>query len=660
MLQRLSRLGYRALIVGFVLVVLVGQGQAAPEESPHWVVLPEVDPFELSDDMQVVGSMMLAPLTRAMYKRFIREGYRGVMKLDSMSTADGFRLFCEGMADIVMASRRIRSEESERCIANARTPIPFHVATDTLVIVVNRANNFVTDISLADLAATATATRWSDVNPAWPQEKIHRFVPDIKSGGFANFFVDTVLEGRAAALRHAPNTTLSADLKRLAQGISLNPYAIGVLGYAYYRESANFLRLLTIEGLHPTIQSVMASQYPLTRPLLLYTDPAILKAKPQVKAFINFNLAHVHEELGPLGYFPASPRLLNASRIAFLQIFGYSSVRRQEPPSPQIVGGSEAKMKIVIADQGYEASRAIAHVLKEILENRFGLEVGIVPLTMDAIFYAMDKDEGAIDVLPELTMPNHADKWARYIAPGSRESVRVNRHPYTSVQGLFVPGYIQDEHGVRDVQDLLSPEIATLFDSDGDGKGEFWPGAPGWGATPVELVKAQSYGYAKYFEPQLLDDVVFKAKLKARYTQKQGILFYSWTPEWIHTIYDLRRLTEPAFTGFAMPSQKSDALYNPNGCWSMVFPSEDKEWLRKSRVTCAWPESKMYVAFATALTQRLPKVAQFLQQVALDPAEIAQWIRQTGEQQRDPADVAKEWVQQHPDLVEQWFADIGR
>jgi ABC-type proline/glycine betaine transport system substrate-binding protein len=204
----------------------------------------------------------------------------------------------------------------------------------------------------------------------------------------------------------------------------------------------------------------------------------------------------------------------------------------------------------------------------------------------------------------------------------------------------------------------IDPEIAKLFDSDGDGKGEFWPGEPGWGATPVELVKARSYGYARYFEPQVLDDVVFKAKLKARYTQKQGILFYSWTPEWIHSVYDLRRLNEPPFNGYAMASQASDALYNPEGCWSMVFPSEDQDWLRKSRVTCAWPKSQMYVAFASTLTQRLPEVAQFLQQVTLDPAEIAKWIRQIGEQQRNPADVAREWVRRHPDLIEQWLVDV--
>ena len=659
MKQTLTLPCYLALVISCALVPLLGQGQSALGSSFNWVVLPEVDPFDVEDDIQMAGSMTLAPLTKAMYKRFVKEGYRGVMKLDSTTTVEGFKLFCEqGGTDIAMASRRIKAEESTVCIAKGRTPIPFHVATDTLAIVVNRQNNFVTDVSLKQLAAIYTATWWSDVNPTWPRKKIRRFVPEVHSG-VSDFFVDVVLEGNAGALMHAPQTTLSADPKHLIQGISLDPYAIGVFAYAYYKQHTDILKLLTIGGVQPTLQSVINRTYPLTRPLLLYADPATMKTKPQVQAVLNFMLTHVNDELEPLGYFPVSPQLLNASRIAFLQVFSYSSAPQQESPSQPIASSPKAKLQVMIGDQGHEASRAIAHVLKVILENRFGLEVGIVPADTDTILRAMDTGLGAIEVCPVLTMPNHHDKWTRYIAPGSRQSVRVNRQPYPSVQGVFVPGYMQDEHGIRDVRDLLSPDVAKLFDSDGDGKGEYWPGAQGWRSTAVELVKAHSYGYAKHFEPQLVDDVVFKAQLKARYAQKQGMLFYSWTPEWLHAVYDLRRLNEPPFTGFAMANQKSHKLYNPNGCWNMVFPSEDTEWLSKSRITCAWPEAQMYVAFATALSARLPKVGQFLQQVAFDPAEVAEWIRQIGEQQRNPADVAKEWVHKYPELVEQWLEDIN-
>jgi glycine betaine/proline transport system substrate-binding protein len=287
------------------------------------------------------------------------------------------------------------------------------------------------------------------------------------------------------------------------------------------------------------------------------------------------------------------------------------------------------------------------------------VESRIVQASTEAIFAEMDRGDGRIDVCTGLAIPNRADLWAAYIAPGSHASVLVNNEPFRASQGLFIPGYIQDEYGVTSVEDLLSPEIAQLFDSDGNGKGEYWPGEQGSSAMHVELVKARSYGYAKYFEPYLVDPAVFEAWLKARYQQKKGVLFYSWVPNQLHAAYDLRRLAEPAFNGYAMSSQKTDARYHPEGCWRMLSPEEDANWFQHSRVTCAWPETKIYVAFSRALTERAPKIAQFLRQVSFDAAVVSQWMSQMREANRDPGDVARVWVQQHPDVVNQWLAGTG-
>jgi glycine betaine/proline transport system substrate-binding protein len=314
--------------------------------------------------------------------------------------------------------------------------------------------------------------------------------------------------------------------------------------------------------------------------------------------------------------------------------------------------------EVVLGELSWDGSRAISYVLKEVIESRLGTEVRIVQAEPAVIFAAMDKGDGSIDVFTDLWMPNQAEKWAKYIAEGSRESVLVNDQPYTGVQGLFVPGYIQDKYGVKSVDDLADPEVAKLFDSDGDGMGEYWPGAPGWNSTNVEQVKAKSYGYAKYFEPFIVSDAIFKAKLKTDYKRKDGILFFYWKPEWIHAAYDLRRLQEPPFTGFAMESKKDDPRYNPDGCWDMVQAKEDEDWLAKSEVKCAWPEAKIYVAYSKSLTERAPKVAQFLKQVSFDPDVVNQWILQVGQEKRPPDVMAKEWIEANSDTVAQWLTGI--
>lgn len=410
-------------------------------------------------------------------------------------------------------------------------------------------------------------------------------MPDVAAGAF-DFFVHTVFEGNSGALQQAPNTTFVDDDNVLVQEMSQHPDAISFIGFAYYRQHAERLRLLAVDGVVPNPQTVAARQYALIRPLLLYTD-ITMRARPQVRAFVNFALRHANDEVIRVGDFPTSARLLNDSKIAFMKGVGYSQEDVQTTLSLPRSTATGLSSRIVLGDPSHGVFRGITYVLKEILESRFGLESRIVEASTEMIFAEMDRGDGRIDVCSGLAIPNRSDLWAAYIAPGSRASVLVNHEPFSGSQGLFIPGYVQDEYGVTSVEDLLSPEIAQLFDREGNGKGEYWPGEQGAMATHVELVKAHSYGYAKYFEPYLVDKAVFEAWLKARYQQKKGVLFYSWVPNELHAAYDLRRLAEPTFDGYAMSSKKNDARYNPEGCWRMLSPEEDADWLRHSRV--AWP-----------------------------------------------------------------------
>ena len=314
--------------------------------------------------------------------------------------------------------------------------------------------------------------------------------------------------------------------------------------------------------------------------------------------------------------------------------------------------------RVVIGELTWDGGLVIAHVLKSVLETRLGAEVELILADQPVIARAMDKGDGGIDVHPDFWMPNQAGMWNQYIAPGSRETVLVNRTPYHGAQGLFIPRYVQEQYGVKAVTDLSNPEISKLFDSDGNGKGEFWAGAPGWASTNVEKVKARSYGYGQFFEPIEVPVAVFQANLKTAYSRKKPILFYSWTPEWIHTKYDLVRLKEPPFNGFAMESKMEDPLYDPDGCWKMYQPKDDNDWYEKSSITCAWPEASVFMAYSKSLTKRVPKIAQFFNQVVLSSDMVGEWIFQVAVKKREPAEIARTWVVNHPKIVNEWVKGI--
>ena len=287
------------------------------------LVLPEVNPLEVTGDIVTAGSSTVFPLSERMAERFQDEGYAGNITIDSIGSGAGFERFCvQGETDIANASRAIKDSEVESCRGIGREPIEFRVGTDALAIVVSQENDFLTGATMDELVAIfSAATKWSDVNPDWPDQEIQRFIPGTDSGTF-DFFVEEVFDKDEEPMLGAANTQLSEDDNVLVQGVLGSPYAIGFFGYAYYAENAETLKVLSIDGVEPTRATVDSGDYPLARPLFIYSTAEIIVEKPQVGAFINFYLTYVNDEIVDVGYFPASDDALKAARQAWLDAMG--------------------------------------------------------------------------------------------------------------------------------------------------------------------------------------------------------------------------------------------------------------------------------------------------------------------------------------------------
>jgi phosphate transport system substrate-binding protein len=293
---------------------------AAPAEGEA-AELPEVDPLSVTGDIIVAGSSTVFPLTEAMAARFVDEGYGGNITIDSIGTGGGFERFCvSAETDISNASRPINDAERTACTDNGRVPIEFRVGTDALAIVVNPANEFLTDVTLEQLALifSSDATNWSDVDPSWPAEPILRYSPGTDSGTY-DYFLEAVLAPvygaeAEAKLAGAANLQESEDDNVLVQGVEGDANAIGYFGYAYYLENADRLKILSVNGVEPTAATAESGEYPLARPLFIYSAASVIGEKPQVGAFINFYLTYVNEEIDAVGYFPASEAALNEAK----------------------------------------------------------------------------------------------------------------------------------------------------------------------------------------------------------------------------------------------------------------------------------------------------------------------------------------------------------
>jgi glycine betaine/proline transport system substrate-binding protein len=323
--------------------------------------------------------------------------------------------------------------------------------------------------------------------------------------------------------------------------------------------------------------------------------------------------------------------------------------------SGALLGPALAKTAITIGELTWDEPRAVSAVLKAIMEQNLDAEVGMVTADQSAIFAAMDKGDGSVDIHPAIWSAAQTANIEKYVE--QRKTVALNRKPYLASDGFYVPKAFAEKHKITSVDDLKNPEIAKLFDINGDGRGDYWPGAPGWGVTDIYQVKARSYGLTQFYDAFIVPDALLKAQLKKAVENNTGLLFYYWTPEALHVQYDLVKLKEPKFDGFAMDSYKGKPDYNPKGCYDYVEPQKDPDWLAKSSITCETQPQPIYIGYSRKLEERAPKIAQFLSNVAITDQEIAGWIYEMAVNGKSPDAMAAEWVKAHPDRVKSWLAD---
>jgi len=166
--------------------------------------LTTINPAEVpAEEIVIAGSSTVYPLSRQAAVQFRRDGFQGGLDLQLLGTTAGFRVFCEGDSDIANASRAINRAEAEICRSKKLEPLGFRVANDSLAVVVSQENEFLNNVTQAELRHILTsAETWSEVNPAWPNAPIERFIPGGDSGTL-DFFTEVIFTRDLAELSAA-------------------------------------------------------------------------------------------------------------------------------------------------------------------------------------------------------------------------------------------------------------------------------------------------------------------------------------------------------------------------------------------------------------------------------------------------------------------------
>ena len=301
-------------------------------------------------------------------------------------------------------------------------------------------------------------------------------------------------------------------------------------------------------------------------------------------------------------------------------------------------GSALGAEKVNIGVPSWTGAQAIANLLKAVVEMRIGGEAGLVPGNNATIFQAMDQGNGDIDVHPDVWLPNQESFTKKYV--DGAKTVTLSGNPYEGNQGFCVSKDFGKANNITDIADLGRPDVAAKMDSDGNGKGEMWIGAPGWASANVNEVKVRDYGLLDFIEPIRAEESVKTARVKDSIAKSEGYAFYCYKPHAIWYMFDVEMLSEPK--------------YDPAD-YVMVQPSDDPDWYNKSKVATKDALKNVQIAWSNSLKERSPAISEFFERFSLTADDVSGFAFEISGNGRDPAKVAKEWVDNNTGRVDAWL-----
>jgi phosphate transport system substrate-binding protein len=202
------------------------------------------------------------------------------------------RLIQYNDADLALLSRPLNDQDKIKATLAGKALAALPLAWDAVSIVVPTSNRWAQNLT-ADQAARAftTATLWSDLDPAWPALPVHRFVLGPRSGT-SDIFAANLLAGDKARLYASAAVQSSEDDRILARGLAQVDGSVGFLGWTTVQEANLPLRVLALDGVTPTAETIRDHSYGLPRLLWLVGDSKTWKQQPALKSLVHYLYDH--------------------------------------------------------------------------------------------------------------------------------------------------------------------------------------------------------------------------------------------------------------------------------------------------------------------------------------------------------------------------------
>jgi len=259
----------------------------------------------MADTLVIKGSNTVLPIAQRWVEAFKKYYPDLAVTLEGAGSSTGIKALFNGTADLANSSRFLKSSEVEKMHAEGKYFTPIVIAYDGIAVIVNKSLP-INDISRETLKKiyTGKITTWNQIDPSLPKKRITIYSRNTASGTFETW-ENKVLDKE----RMAPWVQMLESTQAEVEAIKRNPYAIGYVGYGYVTED---VKVLKVEGVAPSMKTILSGEYSISRPLFVFVDLSRFgNTWPEtnvVAKFIKFIVSPEGQKLvEDAGYVPAYP-----------------------------------------------------------------------------------------------------------------------------------------------------------------------------------------------------------------------------------------------------------------------------------------------------------------------------------------------------------------
>ena len=273
------------------------------------------------DTIQIAGSSTVLPFASIVAEEFAAAYPEfNAPVVGSGGSSGGLRQFCEGVGentiDIANASRKIRAAEVEECAANGVEDIrEVVIGYDGIVFAVGADqgdfalepvhvfNALAAQVMVDGEMVDNPYTNWSEIDASLPDQAIALAIPASNHGTREVFEERVVIPGceeagvtdeeACVAVRQDVVVEIAGDYTETLARLQSNPETVGVFGLSFYEQNTDTLKVATVSGVEPTMETILAGEYPVSRPLQFYVKGAHLEAIPGIAEYVEFFMSDV-------------------------------------------------------------------------------------------------------------------------------------------------------------------------------------------------------------------------------------------------------------------------------------------------------------------------------------------------------------------------------